>query len=157
MSFCPNIDVFLFQEERLDTHKLIPKAPKSMTQARLTSLYGNSMGKPDNQRKTSMNNQESASDECVVVERSHGFGFGTKRAHPETSSLANDGDLKADGAASGFVTAKTKLVEGSLTNPSFRVFQFSFISIFRRSIFKLALLPFACMDLVYKCMFLILV
>ncbi|CAA7046531.1 unnamed protein product [Microthlaspi erraticum] len=96
-------------EERLDTHKLIPKAPKSMVQARLTSLYGNNMGKPDNLRKTSVNNQEGASDDCVVVERSHGFGFGTKRAHPETSSLANDGETKADGAASGFVTAKTKL------------------------------------------------
>ncbi|KAL1210119.1 ATPase family AAA domain-containing protein FIGL1 [Cardamine amara subsp. amara] len=96
-------------EERVDTHKLIPKAPKSMMQAKLTSLYGNSMAKPDNQRRTSMNSQDSASDECVIVERSHGFGVGTKRAHAETSSHSNDGEIKADGATNGFVTAKIKL------------------------------------------------
>lgn len=107
--------MFLFQEERLDTHKLIPKASKSMVQARLTSLYGNSMARSDNPRRTSTNNQDSASDECIVVERSHGHGFGTKRAHAEISSLENDGEMKADGAANGFVTAKIKLVEGSLT------------------------------------------
>lgn len=102
--------MFLFQEERLDTRK-IPKASKSMMQARLTSLYGNSMARPDNPRRTSTNNQDSASDECVIVERSHGLGCGTKRAHAETSSLANDGEMKADGAVNGFVTAKIKLVE----------------------------------------------
>ncbi|VVB14216.1 unnamed protein product [Arabis nemorensis] len=96
-------------EERLDTHKQIPKASKSVVQARLTSLYGNSMARPDNLRKTSTNNQDSASDECVVVERSHGHGFGTKRARAEISSLENDGEMKADGAANGFVTAKIKL------------------------------------------------
>lgn len=69
------------------------------------------MAKPDNQRRTSMNNQDSASDECLIVERSHGFGFGTKRAHAETSSLSNDGEIKADGARNGFVTAKIKLVD----------------------------------------------
>ncbi|XP_019085946.1 PREDICTED: fidgetin-like protein 1 [Camelina sativa] len=96
-------------EERQDTDKLVSKAPKSMMQAKLTSLYGHSMAKPDNQRRTSMNNIDRASDECVIVERSHGFGFGTKRTHAETSSLANDGEIKADGAANGFVSAKIKL------------------------------------------------
>lgn len=116
-----NLDVFLFQEERQDRDKLIPKAPKSMMQAKLTSLYGNSIGKPDNQRKTSVNNQDRASDECIIVERSHGFGFGTKRTHAETSSLANDGEVKADGAPSGFVSAKIKLVDLSMTITSLRV------------------------------------
>nr|AJW67350.1 FIGL1 [Arabidopsis thaliana] len=103
---------------------LIPKAPKSMMQAKLTSLYGNSIGKPDNQRKTSVNNQDRASDECVIVERSHGFGFGTKRPHAETSSLANDGEVKEDGAPNGFVSAKIKLEmdvrqkRGSTESPS---------------------------------------
>ncbi|ESQ32767.1 hypothetical protein EUTSA_v10003791mg [Eutrema salsugineum] len=96
-------------EERLDTRKLIPKASKPLMPARLTSLYGNSMAKPDNQRRNYMNNQDSASDECVIVERSHGVGFGTKRAHAEISSLTNDGEMKADGVANGFVSAKTKL------------------------------------------------
>ncbi|KAH0852327.1 hypothetical protein HID58_090857 [Brassica napus] len=59
-------------EERLDARKLIPKASKPMMQARLTSLYGNSMVKPDNQRRPSVSNQESTSEECVIVERSHG-------------------------------------------------------------------------------------
>ncbi|XP_010514399.1 PREDICTED: fidgetin-like protein 1 [Camelina sativa] len=111
-------------EERQDTDKLVSKAPKSMMQAKLTSLYGNSMAKPDNQRRTSINNLDRASDECVIVERSHGFGFGTKRTHAETSSLANDGDIKADGAANGFVSAKKKLEmdarqrRGSTESPS---------------------------------------
>lgn len=94
--------------ERLDARKLIPKASKPMMQARLTSLYGNSMVKPDNQRRPSVGNQESTSEECVIVERSHGVGFGTKRAHAEISNLTNHGE-KEDGAANGFVSAKTKL------------------------------------------------
>ncbi|KFK33635.1 hypothetical protein AALP_AA5G039300 [Arabis alpina] len=96
-------------EERLDMRKLIPKPSKSMVQARLTSLYGNSMARPDNPRRTSTNDRDSGSDDCVVVERSHGHGFGMKRAHAEISSLENDGEMKADGAANGFVTAKIKL------------------------------------------------
>ncbi|EOA25231.1 hypothetical protein CARUB_v10018544mg [Capsella rubella] len=112
-------------EEQQDTDKLSPKAPKSMMQAKLTSLYGNSMAKPDNQRRTSMNNLDRASDECVIVERSHGFGFGTKRTHAETNSVTNDGEIKADGgAANGFVSAKIKLEmdvrqrRGSTESPS---------------------------------------
>ncbi|CAN8266288.1 unnamed protein product [Cochlearia groenlandica] len=95
--------------KEMEERKFIPKASKTLMQTRLTSLYGNSMAKPDNQHRTSMNNQDSASDECAIVERSHGVGFGTKRAHAEISSLANDGEGKADGATKGFVTAKTKL------------------------------------------------
>lgn len=80
------------------------------------------MAKPDNQRRTSMNNHlDRASDECVIVERSHGFGFGTKRTHAETSSLTNDGEIKADGAANGFVSAKIKLVDLSTSITSLRV------------------------------------
>lgn len=97
-------------EERLDARKLIPKASKPMMQARLTSLYGNSMVKPDNQRRTSVSNQDSTTpDECVIVERSHGGGFGTKRAHAEISNFSNHGETKEDGAANGFVSAKIKL------------------------------------------------
>ncbi|CAH2045256.1 unnamed protein product [Thlaspi arvense] len=96
-------------EDRLDTRMFIPKASKPLMQARLTSLYGNSMGKPDNPRRTSVNNQGSASDECAIVERSHEVGFGIKRAHAEISSLTNHVEMKEDGAGNGFVSAKTKL------------------------------------------------
>ncbi|CAH8388432.1 unnamed protein product [Eruca vesicaria subsp. sativa] len=97
-------------EERLDARKFIPKASKPMMQARLTSLYGNSVVKPDNQRRASVSNQDSVPDECVIVERSHGGGFGTKRAHAEISNLTNHGEVKEDGAAAnGFVSAKIKL------------------------------------------------
>ena len=105
--------MYLFQGERLDARKLIPKASKQMMQARLTSLYGNSMVRQDNQRRPSVSNQESTSEEFVIVERRHGVGFGTKRAHAEISNPTNHGE-KEDGAANGFVSAKTKLVKGSL-------------------------------------------
>lgn len=105
-----NLVCTCFQEERLDARKFIPKASKPMMQARLTSLYGNSMVKPDNQRRTSVSNQDSTPDECVIVERSHGGGFGTKRAHAEISNFSNHGETKEDGAANGFVSAKIKLV-----------------------------------------------
>ncbi|CAN8253749.1 unnamed protein product [Cochlearia groenlandica] len=102
-----NIVVFVFQEAGSDTRKFIP--PKPMMQAKLTSLYGNIMAKRDTQCITSMNNVDSAPDECVVVERSHGVGSGTKRTRAESNNLSDDGERKADGSANGFVTAKTKL------------------------------------------------
>ncbi|XP_010528165.1 PREDICTED: fidgetin-like protein 1 [Tarenaya hassleriana] len=96
-------------EEQLDKRKFIPKASKSMTQTKLTSLYGDTITRLDGLPKNSLNKQANGSDECIILERGHGHGFGIKRAHADTSSPTIDEETKTDGPARGFVTAKAKL------------------------------------------------
>ncbi|XP_022774268.1 ATPase family AAA domain-containing protein FIGL1-like [Durio zibethinus] len=103
------------QQERQD--KLISKPSQAMTQAKLTSLYGNKITTANNcSYKSSLNSKDNSSKDCVIVEkghsyhnlrrghsvstfskveeeeRGHGNSSGTKRAHIEISTFRNDSE-----------------------------------------------------------------
>ncbi|XVF16210.1 hypothetical protein REPUB_Repub10bG0012000 [Reevesia pubescens] len=101
------------QEDRKD--KLISKPSKAMTQAKLTSLYGNKITRTNNcSYKSSLDSKNNSSKDCVIVEKGHfyhnlprgqgvstfskveeeerglGNSLGTKRAYIEISSQRNN-------------------------------------------------------------------
>ena len=95
--------------------EFITKPSKAMTQAKLTSLYGNKILRANNcSYKSSLDSINNSSKDCVIVEkghsyhnfpkghsvstfskveeeeRGHGNSLGTKRAHVEISGPRND-------------------------------------------------------------------
>ncbi|KAL4354649.1 hypothetical protein GQ457_06G040800 [Hibiscus cannabinus] len=95
--------------------KFISKPSKAMTQAKLTSLYGNKITRVNNcPYRSSMDSKNNSSKDCFIVEkghsyqnfprghsisnfskveeedRGHGNSFGTKRAYREISSPGNN-------------------------------------------------------------------
>ncbi|KAK3036461.1 hypothetical protein RJ639_030060 [Escallonia herrerae] len=94
--------------------KLSCKTSKVLTQAKLTSLYGNISRTNNGSKKSSINSKGSSSEDCIVVEkahsfhinsrgqatntlikleeeeRTHGSSLGSKRMHVEISSPKNE-------------------------------------------------------------------
>ncbi|KAK2992883.1 hypothetical protein RJ640_028125 [Escallonia rubra] len=94
--------------------KLSCKTSKVLTQAKLTSLYGNNSRTNNGSKKSSINSKGSSSEDCIVVEkahsfpinsrgqatntlikleeeeRTHGSSLGSKRMHVEISSPKNE-------------------------------------------------------------------
>ncbi|OMO85351.1 hypothetical protein CCACVL1_10245 [Corchorus capsularis] len=119
--------------------KLVSKPSKIITQAKLTSLYGNKIARANNcSYRSSFDSKGNSSKDCVIVEkghfysnpprghsvykveeeeRSYGNTSGTKRAHIEISNPRNDDarspssneEANADVSGNGFVTARAKL------------------------------------------------
>ena len=113
------------------------KASKVITQAKLTSLYGNNFTKANTGLdKSSLNFKSNISDDCMIVESIHsyhsyskahgssteederGYGNRSKRSHKEicspkmdiAKSPSSNEDANADTSGNGFVTARAKLV-----------------------------------------------
>lgn len=116
-------DLKLSQGGRLDGQgKLICKASKVMTQAKLESLYGNNIRKTNNgSSKSGLNSKNIDSGDCMIVEKSSSYSslpkgnsvsnffkvedeerghrntLGMKRAHVEISSPTNSNSKSPSG------------------------------------------------------------
>lgn len=112
-------------EADVQHEKLSFRAAKLMTQAKITSIYGDKAIKSNNIFHKKLNSESSRSMECIDVEndeeeKRHVSTWRPKRRHAEfaspiceivkSPSPSSNEDANNDISSNSFVTAKTKLV-----------------------------------------------
>ncbi|KDP46288.1 hypothetical protein JCGZ_10128 [Jatropha curcas] len=81
--------------------KLSCKTSKVMTQAKLTSLYGNNIMKANiGSHKSSLNSKSNTSDDCMIVERAYSYNNHSK-GHGLSAYIKNEEEERGSGNALG--------------------------------------------------------
>ncbi|XP_043703380.1 ATPase family AAA domain-containing protein FIGL1 isoform X2 [Telopea speciosissima] len=73
------------------------KPSKTMTQAKLTSIYGNKVKENNSSYKCMLNSRSNGSEDCTIVEKAHSFNQNHHKGHGITSFLQAEEEAKPHG------------------------------------------------------------